>query len=142
MRIANSLTRMGSAVQSNRRIGCLLACCLLAGLVLATGPALAQDGDGGTNPICQDSSDTIANMIEGFLQITTGLGIMGLLIVWQADSLAEMFTLNREQKANIKRHRRSAMKSGAILVLLGPLFTVAGSAMDLPIAQCVDLIPF
>jgi len=143
MRIANSLARPRVASKQYRRFGCLLALCLLAGIVLASAPALAQDGDGGSsNPVCQDSSNTLANMIEGFLQITTGLGIMGLLIVWQADSLAEMFTLNREQKANLKRHKHSATKSGAILVILGPLFTVAGSVMELPIAQCVDLIPF
>jgi len=31
-------------------------------------------------------------MIEGFFQLTTALGIVGLAIVWQADSLIEMFT--------------------------------------------------
>jgi len=37
-------------------------------------------------------------MIEGFFQITTALGIMGLVVVWQADSLVDMFTLDPEQK--------------------------------------------
>lgn len=81
-------------------------------------------------------------MIEGFVQITTALGVMGLLVVWQADSLMEMFTLSREQKAQIKQHKRGAMRSAGTLVVLGPLFTVASSAMGLPIASCVDLIPF
>lgn len=127
---------------THRRRGALLLICLFVGLLLGTGSVVAQDSGGATNPVCQDGSDTLANMIEGFVQITTGLGIMGLLVVWQADSLAEMFTLGREQKASIKRHKRSAMKSAATLVILGPLFTVAGSAMQLPIAQCVDLVPF
>lgn len=105
-----------------------------------TQPALAQDG--GTNPVCSDSSGTLPSMIEGFVQITTALGLMGLLVVWQADSLMEMFTFNREQKAAIKQHKRGALRSAGVLVILGPLFTVAGSAMDLPIASCVDLIPF
>lgn len=111
---------------------------------VAVQPVLAQDGssDSTTNPVCQDESGVLADMIEGFIQITTALGIMGLLVVWQADSLMEMFTLNREQKASIKQHKRGALRSAATLVVLGPLFTVAGSAMDLPIAQCVDLIPF
>lgn len=106
-------------------------------ILIATEPALAQ-----TNPVCTDESGTLQNMIEGFVQITTALGLMGLLVVWQADSLMEMFTLSREQKVSIKQHKRGAMRSAATLVVLGPLFTVAGSTMDLPLAQCVDLVPF
>jgi len=64
------------------------------------------------------------------------------LVVWQADSLMEMFTLGHEQQASLKRHKRSALKSAVVLVLLGPLFTLMGSSMDLPIADCVNLIPF
>ena len=106
-------------------------------LLIAVQPALAAD-----NPVCQEDSGTLVNMIEGFVQLTTGLGIMGLLVVWQADSLMEMFTLSREQQANLKQHKRSALKSATVLVLLGPLFTLMGSSMDLPIAECVNLIPF
>ena len=106
--------------------------------LLAATPAAAQ----GTNPICQDESGTLTNMIEGFVQLTTGLGLMGLLVVWQADSLMEMFTLSREQKTALKQHKRGALKSAGVLVLLGPLFTIAGSMMGLPIAECVNLIPF
>jgi len=39
-------------------------------------------------------------MIEGFFQLTTALGIVGLAIVWQADSLIEMFTLQQEQNGD------------------------------------------
>ncbi len=106
-------------------------------LLIAVQPALAAD-----NPVCQEDSGTLVNMIEGFVQLTTGLGIMGLLVVWQADSLMEMFTLSHEQQANLKQHKRSALKSATVLVLLGPLFTLMGSSMDLPIAECVNLIPF
>lgn len=106
--------------------------------LLAATPAAAQE----TNPICQDESGTLSNMIEGFVQLTTGLGLMGLLVVWQADSLMEMFTLSREQKTALKQHKRGALKSAGVLVLLGPLFTIAGSMMGLPIAECVNLIPF
>ena len=105
--------------------------------VLAVDPALAQ-----TNPVCQEGSETLVNMIEGFVQLTTGLGVMGLLSVWQADSLMEMFTMSRDQQTAFKRHKFKALKSATVLVLLGPLFTVMGSMMDLPIAQCVDLTPF
>jgi len=57
-------------------------------------------------------------------------------------SLIEMFTLNPDQKKGLKRHKRSAMKSAVVLVILGPLYTVAGSMMGLPLAQCVDLVPW
>ncbi|WP_226008403.1 hypothetical protein [Natrinema salinisoli] len=93
-----------------------------------------------SNAVC--SADNLPSMIEGFFQLTTALGIVGLAIVWQADSLIEMFTLNPEQKKGLKRHKRSAMKSAVILVVLGPLYTVAGSMMSLPLAQCVDLVPW
>jgi len=110
---------------------------LTIGLVslFAVQPAAAQ-----TNAVC--SADNLPGMIEGFFQLTTGLGIVGLVVVWQADSLIEMFTLNPEQKKGLKRHKRSAMKSGVVLVALGPLYTVAGTMMNLPLAECVDLVPW
>jgi len=103
--------------------------------LFAVSPAAAQ-----TNAVC--SADKLPSMIEGFFQLTTGLGIVGLAIVWQADSLIEMFTLNPEQKKGLKRHKRSAMRSALVLVVLGPLYTVAGSMMGLPLAECVDLVPW
>jgi len=103
--------------------------------LLVVQPVAAQ-----SNAVC--SADNLPSMIEGFFQITTALGIVGLAIVWQADSLIEMFTLNPEQKKGIKRHKRSSMKSAVILVVLGPLYTVAGSMMGLPLADCVDLVPW
>lgn len=106
--------------------------------IVAIEPALAQ----AANPVCEDSSGTLVTMAEGFLRITTGLGVMGLLMVWQADALVEMFTLNRDQKERLKRHKLQAAKSALVLIILGPLFTVAGSIMGLPVASCVDLVPF
>ncbi|MDB2239181.1 hypothetical protein [Halorubrum ezzemoulense] len=103
--------------------------------LVAVEPVAAQD-----NAVC--SADNLPSMIEGFFQLTTALGIVGLAIVWQADSLIEMFTLNPEQKKGLKRHKRSAMKSAVVLVVLGPLYTVAGSIMGLPLAECVDLVPW
>jgi hypothetical protein len=103
--------------------------------LFAAQPVAAQ-----SNAVC--SADNLPSMIEGFFQLTTALGIIGLAIVWQADSLVEMFTLNPEQKKGIKRHKRSAMKSAVVLIALGPLYTVAGSVMGLPLAQCVNLVPW
>ncbi|MCY4732332.1 hypothetical protein KY092_17400 [Natronomonas gomsonensis] len=107
--------------------------------VVAAQPAAAQES---ANPVCQEDSGTLASMIEGFLQLTTALGLMGLLVVWQGESVAEMFTLSRDQLSRIKQHKITALKSAVILVLLGPLFALAGRTMDLPVAQCVDLTPF
>jgi hypothetical protein len=103
--------------------------------LVAVHPVAAQSG-----AVC--GAEKLPGMIEGFFQLTTGLGIIGLAVVWQADSLIEMFTLNPEQKKGFKRHKRSAMKSTVILVVLGPLYTVAGSMMGLPLAECVNLVPW
>lgn len=125
---------------ANRRVaartGGIVGGAVLVLTLVAVDPALAQ------NPVCEEQSDTLVNMIEGFVQLTTGLGVMGLLVVWQADSLMEMFTLGQERQRELKRHKRSALKSAIVLVILGPLFTVMGSSMDLPVADCVDVIPF
>ena len=103
--------------------------------LFAVEPAAAQ-----SNAVC--SADNLPSMIEGFFQLTTALGIDGLAVVWQADSLIEMFTITPEQKKGLKRHKRSAMKSAVVLVALGPLYTVAGSMMGLPLAECVNLAPW
>jgi hypothetical protein len=108
----------------------------------ATGVTGGSGADGGVNPLCQDESGTLANIVEGFLQLTTGLGLMGFLIVWQGDAVAEMFTLSQEHQIELKEHRRRALKSAGTLLVLGPLFTVAGATMALPVADCVSLIPF
>ncbi|WIV68881.1 hypothetical protein QQ977_16875 (plasmid) [Natrialbaceae archaeon AArc-T1-2] len=98
-------------------------------------PVAAQD-----DVVCE--AEQLPGMISGFFQITTALGIIGLVVVWQADSLAEMFTVNPEQKKGLKQHKRTALKSAVILLVLGPLYTVAGSTMGLPLAECVDLVPW
>ncbi|KAB1189185.1 hypothetical protein Hfx1149_00610 [Haloferax sp. CBA1149] len=101
---------------------------------IAVEPALAQE-----SIVCE--AERLPTMISGFFQLTTGIGIVGLVVVWQANSLTEMFTLSPDQREKIKRQKRTALKSTLTLVLLGPLYTVAGSTMGLPLASCVDLIP-
>lgn len=103
--------------------------------IVAVQPVAAQE-----SAVC--GTDRLPDMIEGFFQLSTGLGIIGLAIVWQADALIEMFTLNAEHKKRLERHKRSALKSVIILVALGPLYTVAGSMMGLPLAECVNLAPW
>ncbi|WP_255152207.1 hypothetical protein [Halorarius halobius] len=139
-RSSSSIETLHTSIRPTSRLVGRLALVIVLVSLLAVAPAAAQSN--AANPVCQDDSGTLANMIEGFIQITTGLGIMGLLVVWQADTLMSMFTMSREQKADLKEHRRGAMRSAIVLVVLGPLFTVAGSAMGLPIASCVNLIPF
>ncbi|MBS8121006.1 hypothetical protein [Haloferax volcanii] len=103
--------------------------------LFAVQPVTAQ-----SNAVC--SADNLPSMIGGFFRLTTALGIVGLAIVWQADLLIEMFTLNPEQKKGLRRHKRSAMKSAVVLVVLGPLYTVAGAIMGLPLAEFVNLVPW
>ena len=138
----NANPRFWTPAQESGKVVRLLQFLLVTTLVVsivAAQPAAAQEA---TNPVCQEDSGTLASMIEGFLQLTTALGLMGLLVVWQGESVAEMFTLSRDQLSRIKQHKITALKSAVILVLLGPLFALAGTTMDLPVAQCVDLTPF
>lgn len=108
---------------------------VILGVLFVVQPVAAQ-----STAVC--SAEKLPGMIEGFFQLSIGLGLIGLAVVWQADSLLEMFTLNPEQKKSLKRHKRSALKSGVILVALGPLYTVAGATMGLPLADCIDLVPW
>lgn len=121
------------APPARRHLGTVAA--VVFGSLLLVQPAAAQ-----SSAVC--SADKLPSMIEGFFQLTTALGIVGLAVVWQADSLMEMFTLSPDRKKGLKRHKRTAMKSAVILVVLGPLYTVAGSMMNLPLATCVDLVPW
>ena len=131
-------TAKQKAPKSTTRLGLKLLFTISALLITTVEPALAQETS--QSAVC--SADNLPGMIEGFFQLTTALGIVGLAVVWQADSLIEMFTLNPDQKKGLKQHKRSAMKSTVVLVILGPLYTVAGAMMGLPLAQCVDLVPW
>src|SRR6056297_762359 len=111
----DSSNTVSSSIQESTRFGSarrIIATTALLSIVLLAQPAAAQQG-----VIC--SADKLPGMIEGFFQITTALGIIGLVVVWQADSLAEVFTMSHDQKKSLKRHKRSAMKSGLILSILG-----------------------
>jgi len=98
-------------------------------------PAAAQN-----NAVC--GTEKLPGMVEGFFQLTTTLGIVGFAVVWQADTLIEIFMPDPEQKKAFKRHKRSVIKSLVVLITLGPLYTVAGSMMGLPMAECVDFVPW
>ncbi|EMA07937.1 MULTISPECIES: hypothetical protein [Haloferax] len=103
--------------------------------IAAVQPVAAQD-----SVVC--SAEKLPGMVEGFFQITTTLGFIGLAVIWQADSLAEIFTASPEQKKRLKVHKRAALKSALILAVLGPLYTVVASIMGLPLGDCVNLTPW
>lgn len=112
---------------------------ILIALVVVVTPAAAVPPSS-TNPIC--SAAKLPGIIEGFFQLTTAIGIMGLVLVWQVDTVIEMFRPAPEQREAVKRHKRTAAKSAGIVTVLGPLYTVAGSIMGLPLATCVNLAPW
>lgn len=108
---------------------------------LLLGTALAQDdGDEDKVGVCQSSE--LTDLINNFFQLSVSLGLLGLIVVWQADSLAEMFTLSPEHRERLKRHKRAALKSALILLLIGPLYSLLGSSMGLPLADCITLVPW
>lgn len=88
------------------------------------------------------SASKLPQIIDGFFQLTLGVGLIGVVVVWQMDSLAEIFTMNHEQKAKLKEHKRAALKSAITLIVLGPLYKVAGTLMGLPFAECVNFTPW
>lgn len=128
------LCTVSDRARSSQTAGVVFA--LLVAVVVAVEPALAA----AESPLCTTAK--LPGMIEGFFQLSIGIGLVGLAVVWQADSLIELFTLNQDQKTRLKQHKRSALKSAVVLVALGPLYTVAGSTMGLPLADCVDLVPW
>lgn len=81
----------------------------------------------------------IPTYLTGFLQITTVLGLVGAIAVWQADTLAEVLTMNPAQKRNLRSHKRSAAKAAVTLLLIGPVSWALVQAMGLPMASCFDL---
>jgi hypothetical protein len=111
---------------------------VLSGLILAVvavDPVAAQQ-----SAVCE--AERLPGMISGFFQLTTAVGLIGLVVVWQADALIELFTMREEGRKALKRHKWTALRSAVILLVLGPLYTVAGSTMNLPLAGCVDLVPW
>ena len=116
----------------------LLVTILVVGIIAAQ-PAAAQEA---TNPVCQDESGVLTQALEGYVQLVTAFAVMGLFVVWQGESLAEMFTLNPERLMKLKQHKRQSLKSTVIILLLGAGFTLAGKVMGVPVARCIDLTPF
>lgn len=114
-------------------LGRRLAWSILVLSLVAVEPVLAQEA------VCNATG--LPQMISGFFQLTTGIGLIGVVVVWQANSLAEMFTMGPDHREQLKRYRQQALKSGLVLLVLGPLYSVAGSMMGLPLASCIDLTP-
>lgn len=133
-----SMTKNAKVAYRIRRVTYRTTILLFALLLIAVDPALAQTTD--QSIVCQ--ADGLSTMISGFFQLTTGLGVIGLVVVWQGNSLMEMFSFGIDAREKIKRHKRTAFKSTGMLLVLGPLYTVAGSTMGLPLASCVDLAPW
>lgn len=130
-----------------RRLLRVMSVMFLIGLIMFVVPAGAAPtptptsaAASGGSPICNTSK--LPGIIEGFFQVTTGLGVMGLAVVWQIDSLIEIFKPGPDDRQRIKRHKLTAAKSAAIVTLLGPLYTVVGPLMGLPLAPCVNLVPW
>lgn len=84
----------------------------------------------------------IGSAIETLVQLMFALGIVGVFIVWQGSAIGSIVTMDRSQKRKLKNYRGSALKSFAILLLIGPIFTVLQTAMSLQSAGCIGLSPF
>ncbi|WP_435066088.1 hypothetical protein [Halobaculum sp. EA56] len=110
---------------------------LLTVLVVAVDPALAAES---SNAIC--STEKLPKAIEGFFELTTAFGFIGVIVVWQGSSLLEMLTLSPEQKKELRYRKRDAFRSLVVIFALGPVYSIAGPTMGLPLAECIDLVPW
>jgi hypothetical protein len=90
--------------------------------------------------VCNGGSATqLGELLQRFFQLTTLVGILGVFAIWQGGSLAEIITLSQKQKRNIKQHKSSSLKAAVVLVLIGPLFSVASSGLVGGSMDCLDL---
>ena len=95
------------------------------------------------DPFCNSgSASSLGQTVEGFFQLTAGVGLVGLVAVWQMESLMGVFAMSPEQKRNLKEHKRDAGKAAVTLLAIGPLYVAAQSAMGLPMGDCLSLSPF
>lgn len=110
---------------------------LIAFVAIAPATAAAADPvplqSSSTDDIC---STDIPSYLSTFMELTTILGLVGLVAVWQMDTLAELLTMNPRQKRNLKQHKRSSAKSGVVLLVLGPVFSVFIRMMDVGLGSC------
>jgi hypothetical protein len=123
-----------STTARRERLSSALAVGLLFTLA-AIEPVAAQE-----SVVCQ--AEKLPGFVEGFFRASTGIGVMGVVVIWQLNSAVEIFGMTPEQKKPLKQHKRAALKSGVMLAVLGPLYSVVGPMMGLPLAQCVDLAPW
>lgn len=112
----------------------------VASTAAAPTPTPTAAADSGGNPVC--STEKLPGMVEGFFQITTTVGILGFAVVLQIDTLIEIFNPPPETRQKLKRHKLAAAKSAGLLTLIGPLYAVAGPLMGLPLAPCLNLVPW
>lgn len=96
-----------------------------------------------SDPFCSSgSASSLGQTVEGFFQLTAGVGLVGLVAVWQMESLMGVFAMSPEQKRSLKEHKRDAGKAAIMLLAIGPLYVAAQSAMGLPMGDCLSLSPF
>lgn len=112
----------------------------VAAATAAPTPTPTEAAASGSNPVC--SIENLPGMVEGFFQITTTVGILGFAVVLQIDTLIEIFNPPPETRQKLKRHKLAAAKSAGLLTLIGPLYAVAGPLMGLPLAPCLNLVPW
>lgn len=132
-----------------------IALALTVLLTIGTGAALAADdpdeidkndsmfcnkeGPSGTSaPYDWTGTPTpIGSVVETFISLLFGIGLLGVFVVWQGSAIGNILSLDRNQKRRIKRYRGSATKSFAILVIIGPLFTILTNVLGMKAVDCI-----
>lgn len=95
------------------------------------------------NPDNGDSgADKIHDMIEGAIRLMTGLGVVGFIAAYQANRLVDILPLRPDQQKKLKQQRRKMMGAAGSVLMIGPMYEIGAQAMNLPIPQCITLIPW
>lgn len=106
--------------------------------LLAVDPVAAESPP----PVCSADSGTLPSLIEGFIQLTTALGLLGLLAVWQADTITDRLVIGIEGQRRLTQQKLRTAKRSATLVILGTLLILASQLNHLLITHCTNPVPF
>lgn len=108
-------------------------------LTVATLPVAAAGS--GDNPICN------TGMIPGLMNVGIQLSIWGagggmFLTYVGTNALESVPFISQEQREALKSARGTAIRRGLLVFLAGPVFTLIANAADIPLAECIEFVPF
>lgn len=101
--------------------------------VAATGPS--------DNPVC--NTGMIPSLMNTGIQLSIwGAGGVMFLTYVGTNALESIPFISQEQREMLKSARGTAIRRGFLVFLAGPVFTLFANAADIPLASCINFVPF